>query len=178
MSEAITRLESLQVQDVMSKDVVQVSANQTMSEAATVFADHGVSAAPVMDEQGHCDGILSATDFLCRECREAESGEHSLTSDSHRLVSPAGDGPMYIGSLSENLVSSHMTRAVQSVAPDVSLLKAATIMNAEHVHRLPVIDNHGRAMGLISTMDIVSSLLNAIDEEATSFVQQMRSGDF
>ncbi len=177
MIEAIERLKALRVEDVMAKGVVQVSANQTMSEAAKAFAMHGVSAAPVTDEQGRCVGILSATDFLGRECGDA-SGEQSLTTESHELIAPLSGGPMYIDSLAENMVNCHMSRAVQSVTPDISLLKSAAIMDAEHIHRLPVLDKNGRVIGMISTMDIVSSLLGAIDEEASAFVQKVKSGDF
>jgi len=177
MLEAITRLKSLHVADVMTTDVVQVSANQTMTEAAEALAGGGVSAAVAVDEQGRCVGMLSATDFLRRECREVESGETHVSEETHELVQTNG-GPLHITALPENMVNSNMTAAVQSVAPETSLLKAAMIMNAEHVHRLPVLDGDGRVLGIISTMDILSSLLGAIDEESTQFIQQMRSGDF
>lgn len=175
MSDATNRLRSLQVADVMNRNPVQVSANQTMTEAAEMLTQHGVTSAPVMDEQGRCVGIVSAADFLRRESR---NDEHSMTLDTHDLVSPPGDQPLHISPVAENMVSSYMSRAVQSVGPNVSLLKAAQMMMAEHIHRLPVLDNDGRAIGMVSTMDVVSSLINAVDEEATSFVRQMHSGDF
>ncbi len=178
MSDATQRLMTLHVGDVMNKAPVQVSANQTMTEAADVLAEHGVSTAPVMDEQGRCVGILSATDFLQRECGAGHADEQSLTGETHRLVKPPGEQSFHINSVPESMVSCHMTLGVQSVSADATLLKAAHIMNTEHIHRLPVLDNDGRVIGMISTMDIVSSLLNAVDEESASFVRQMQSGDF
>ena len=127
---------------------------------------------------GRCVGILSATDFLQRESCAAHSDEQSLSGETHQLVNPPAEQPIRINSISENMVSCHMTRAVQSVSPDATLLKAAHIMNTVHIHRLPVLDGNGRVMGMISTMDIVSSLLNAVDEESAQFVRQMQSGDF
>ena len=177
MLEAITRLKSLHVADVMTTNVAQVSANQTMTEAAEALVGRGVSAAVAVDDQGRCVGMLSATDFLRRECSEIDSEESTFTAERHELVQ-SNDGPVHITSMPENMVSCYMTSAVQSVAPETPLLKAATIMNAEHVHRLPVLGSDGRVAGIISTMDILSSLLGAIDEESQEFIQQMRSGDF
>lgn len=176
MTDATHRLKTLRVADVMNREPIQVSANQTLAEAAKTLSEHGVSTAPVTDEQGRCVGMLSATDFLHRECRHDH--EQSLTGETHHLVDSSGEGPISINSLSENMVNCHMTQAVQSVSPDATLLKAAHIMNTEHIHRLPVLDQDGRVMGMVSTMDVVSSLLNAVDEESTSFVRQMQSGDF
>jgi CBS domain-containing membrane protein len=132
---AILRLRSLRVSDAMTKSVVQVAANQTLGEVAKSFAEHQISSAPVVDEQGRCMGILSATDFL-----------------NH-------DAPSL-----EQQVASYMTAAVKSIAPVAPLLTAAATMCAQHIHRLPVLDEYGRVVGMLSTMDIVAALLNAIEE--------------
>jgi CBS-domain-containing membrane protein len=61
-------------------------------------------------------------------------------------------------------VQDHMSRSVQSVRPEQTLLTAARIMCAQHVHRLPVLDVEGRSIGLLTSMDVVAALVNAIDE--------------
>jgi CBS domain-containing protein len=70
-----------------------------------------------------------------------------------------------------DVVGAHMTPAVQSVAVDAPLLAAARIMDAQHVHRLIVLDAKERPIGVVSTMDIVAALLNAIEE------MEMHAGD-
>ena len=57
-----------------------------------------------------------------------------------------------------------MTSALQSVAMHAPLLAAAKIMNAQHVHRLVVLDEKEKPIGVVSTMDIVAAIVNAIDE--------------
>jgi CBS-domain-containing membrane protein len=43
-------------------------------------------------------------------------------------------------------------------------------MCEQHLHRLPVVSADGRVVGIISTMDVVAALVNAIDEmEAAHF---------
>lgn len=153
---AINRLLSLKVSDVMSRSLVEVTASQGMDEAAAVFAAHHVTSAPVIDEQGCCIGILSAADFLRRNCqgdnRNADSQVLKQDPERAREVVPPGD-----------LVGAFMTDAVQSVAPHQSLLNAARIMCVDHIHHLPVMEGH-HVMGVISTMDVIAAMLNAIEE--------------
>ncbi len=174
MENAIDRVRTLRVADVMNKNVVQVSANQTMAEVAAVFAKHNISAAPVADDQGRCVGILSATDFLKRNCSAATEAQTvgEFDSDGHKLEQPTGDQPMHIVPVAEDKASSYMTQGIQSIAPDASMAKAAMMMCAEHIHRLPAIDENGRVVGMISTMDIVAAMLNAMEESDQSFLNE------
>jgi len=60
-------------------------------------------------------------------------------------------------------VNCYMASAVQSIAADASLLKAGRMMCTAHLHRVPVLDGE-RVVGIVSTMDIVAAMLNAVDE--------------
>jgi CBS domain-containing protein len=132
------RLRTLHVSDVMNRNVIKLNAQQRMSEIAKEFSAHNISAAPVVDESGRCIGILSATDFLQRKSAD--------TADAI------------------DVASSYMTRTVRTVQPNMLLLNAAILMNAEHIHRLPVVDENQRIVGMISTMDVVAAVINSIDE--------------
>ena len=142
MDTAIDRLITLKVKDVMSRDVVCVSPEQVMADVAQLFVDHRISGVPVTVGDGSCVGVLSAIDYVKRE-RIIRSPEADQTNDT---------------------VQDHMSNSVQSVKPDQTLLTAARIMCAQHVHRLPVLDMDGRAIGLVTSMDVVAALVNAIDE--------------
>src|SRR6516165_4971904 len=63
----------LRVIDVLSKDVVTVSADDTLQTALELMAENRVTALPVVDGHGHCEGILSASDIvaIAREINEA-----------------------------------------------------------------------------------------------------------
>ena len=141
MDSAITRLRSLRVLDAMSRTVLEIPADRSMSDAAVLFTENEISAAPIVDGNGDCVGILSATDFIKREARR----ERANTND--------------------DVVTAHMSSAVQTVGKQEPLLSAARIMDAQHVHRLVVLDGDERPVGVISTMDIVAALINSIDED-------------
>lgn len=141
MNTAIRRLKSLQVFDVMSKGVVEVSADSTMDEVTRMFEEHNISSAPVVNERGDCIGIVSAADFMKRDAGSSENV-------------PA----------SSQWVTRYMTSSVRSITPQDPLLRAARVMCDKHLHRLPVIDHNNEIVGVISTMDVVAALVNAIDE--------------
>jgi len=157
MNSAIERLLGLRVGDVMTKSVVELPAHTTMAQAAETLVRHAISGAPVVDEQGHCVGVLSSVDFVQRERPPSGDVEHQLRHDSP-------DAPFHIDAVAEDLVSTHMTPAVQSISAETSLVEAGRVMCAEHVHRLPVLDGRGRVVGVVSTLDLVAAMIHAIEE--------------
>jgi len=165
MNSAIERLLSLRVGEVMSKHVIEVSPHQTLAEAADLISKHRVSGAPVVDELGHCVGMLTATDFLLQEGKQIHRCEEStLCGDDHVLGTEIADETLHIDTVERELVRHHMSTAVQSVSPDTSLIEAARTMCNAHIHRLPVLDNKGHVLGLISAMDLVAAVVQAIEE--------------
>jgi CBS domain-containing protein len=163
METAIERLRSLRVRDVMNSNVVQVSANQTMAEAAAVLVEHHISGAPVVDEHGHCVGILSALDFARRDAASEELPDE-FSGMAHAVHQDSPNEPVHIEEVNENFVSAHMTKAVQTIGVEALLLDAARIMCLEHVHRLPVLDSKSRPVGMITSIDVVAALVNALEE--------------
>jgi CBS-domain-containing membrane protein len=140
MNLAVDRLQSLRVADVMSRAIVPIAADLSLVKAAQLLREHQFSAAPVVDAEEVCVGVLSATDFL-----------------KHMAQSPT--------IATDNVFAKdYMTTAIQSIAPEASILLAARIMCVEHLHRLFVLDWRGKPVGVISSMDIVAALTNAIDE--------------
>jgi len=149
MNSAIERLLSLRVGDVMKAQVRELSAGSSMSEAAECFLKHQISGAPVVDDQHRCVGILSALDFVRRE---------------HDLVAGKQSSGKSADSLSSERIEQTMTRAVKSVTRDTTLMQAARVMCEAHVHRLPVLDVARRPIGMISSMDVVAAMVQAIEE--------------
>lgn len=151
----IERLQTLCVRDVMSPTVVQVSLPQSLADVARVMHKHHVSLVPVVDEQGRAQGVLSAFDFVARESRRAAAA------DGIAAASVAG---------AEEPAAARMSTPVRSVSEQAPLLAAARLMCDEHLHRLLVLDAQGRPRGVISMMDVISALLNAMDELRASAI--------
>lgn len=148
MHTAIHRLCSLTVNDVMSGNVVTIPADWSMRQAAKHFSVSELSSAPVEDEDQNCVGFLSATDFM--KFPSLQNGQNR----------------------GEMKVRDFMTSKVVSIGRQAPLLRAAEIMCRQHLHRLPVMEQ-GRIVGMISTMDIVAALMNALAEMEAWQVQPL-----
>jgi predicted transcriptional regulator len=159
MNSAIERLLTLRVCDVMSRNVVSIAATKNMSEAAGVLTQHFISGAPVIGQQGQCVGMLSAIDFVrCVAGTDGPTFGHDREPDGswdrkHCCPAPATD-----------TVASHMSALVQTVQTDQSLTDAARLMCQNHIHRLVALDDQGRPVGVITSLDIVAALINAVEE--------------
>ncbi len=134
MNSATDRLWSLSIRDIMSPNVESLRTTQTMSEAADIFSEHHISGAPVVAETGQCEGVLSVFDFVRN--RDA----------SHEQI------------------DAHMTRPAKTISADAPLLTAARLMCDEHVHRLIVVDEEGRPIATTTSLDLVSAMMNAMEE--------------
>jgi predicted transcriptional regulator len=158
------RLLSLQVVDVMCRDLVEVSANDSIERAAEMFADRQISGAPVVDETGRCVGVLTSGDFVRRKALQAAADGESINELEHQLTGGQHGQPLSIDVATLDVVSRYMSPAVQTVDENALLVTAARIMDAEHIHRLIVIDSKGFPVGLISSMDVVAAVINSVDE--------------
>lgn len=147
------RLEALRVVDVMARHVTTIPWSATMDEAAATLRARGISGAPVVDDRGRCVGVLSATDFLRYDLREGES-EVTLQDLGDECV---WEHPW-------NSVQRHMSAPAQFVAPGVALTAAAETMCSRNIHRLIVLDESRAPVGVVSTLDVVSALVQAEEE--------------
>jgi len=167
MNEILERLKGLRVGDVMQGEVVRLSAHQTMEEAGATLTKREVSGAPVVDELGHCVGMLTAVDFVRREGTLGTNADRCRCGmETLELVPGAGDESFHVHQVARDRVECHMSTGVQSIRADASLIDAARVMCAGHLHRLPVIDDRGHPVGLIASLDLVAAMVKASDESA------------
>jgi CBS domain-containing protein len=145
--------------DVMTETVISVKPEMTVREAAKVLMDHGISGAPVIDDDGSVVGILSEGDLIHRAELETEERRHSWWLD---LFSPNSDAKDYVKSHS-NLVADLMTRDVISIDEATPLPTVANILETRHIKRVPVMRG-GRVVGIVSRANIVRALATAVDE--------------
>jgi len=153
------RLKSLKVSDAMAHSLITISANSTLSEAADVLCDHRITGAPVVDERGKCIGVISGSDFIHSKAEELEG-----TQTRHVLVSGSSYDAFCIEEMRHDLVRSHMTPGVQTIGESTSLLLAARTMCDKHIHRLIVVDELDRPVDILTSLDLVATLIAVVEE--------------
>ncbi len=162
MNSAIERLLTLRVSDIMAHELVTVRSDDTLSTAARLFEEREISGAPVIGEDGRCVGVLSGFDFI----RQAvvEMRESGTPSSRHVLVQDTPDAPLHLEDVPQDAVEAYMSRDVQSVRSTDGMLDAARRMCQQHVHRVVVLDERGKPIGLLSSLDVVAAMIAAIEE--------------
>ena len=149
------------VQEIMTTRVIWVKKDATFREMATALREHRVSAFPVVDD-GKVIGVVSEADMLNKEALDDEPGV--ISGILHHRDQAKARG-VTAGDL--------MTTAVVAVRPDDTVEHAAKLMYDRRVKRLPVTDENGRLVGIISRADVLSVFDRTdhdIDQEITNEV--------
>lgn len=150
------------VSAVMTSPVVTVTPDTTFKDAVRVLRRKRVSGLPVVDRYGQLVGIVTEADLLNKvERRDPEA--YLLESRRHR-TDRAHAAAMD--------VASAMTREVVSVRPDFPIALAAREMHTRGIKRLPVVDDGGKVVGIVSRGDLLTVFLRS-DREVRAEVKRV-----
>ena len=133
------------VKDVMTTRVIWVKKDATFREMAVALREYRVSAFPVVDDDRKVIGVVSEADLLNKEALIDEPG--FVDGILHRR-----DQAKARGITAADL----MTTAVVAVRPDDTVEHAAKLMYDRGVKRLPVTNENGHLVGIISRADVLS----------------------
>jgi CBS domain-containing protein len=133
------------VKDIMTTRVIWVSKDATFREMAAALREYRVSAFPVVDDDRKVIGVVSEADMLTKEALIDEPG--FVGGILHRRDQAKARG-ITAGDL--------MTTTVVAVRPEDTVEHAAKLMYDRAVKRLPVTDESGHLVGIISRADVLS----------------------
>ena len=131
----------MRVKKLMKERVASCPSHENLQRAAQVMCELDCGCVPVVDSGAKVVGMLTDRDI----CMAAYSEGRALR---------------------EILVSNAMSKEVYACLPDDDLTVAEFIMERKQVHRLPVIDDDGRLVGLLSLTDIAR---RAVEEEGKRY---------
>ena len=120
------------VSDVMTTPMLTLDAETTVAEAARGMSEAGIKSVVVVGEACRPEGIFTSTDVL------------DVAADGHAPESVT--------------VSEYMTEAVETVAPDEPLPVVARRMVESDISHLPVTDDDGSGIGILTTTDLTEAL--------------------
>ena len=147
---------------VMTTPVISVEPTTTIDDAATLMLSHKISGLPVVDTEGRLIGIVSEGDFLRRS--ELATGK-KRSRWLEFLQSPGQSAADYVEANARR-VGDVMTHDVETASPETALDDIVGIMTKRRVKRVPVVDNAGRLLGIVSRSDLMKALVKARAETA------------
>jgi L-aspartate semialdehyde sulfurtransferase len=120
--------------DVMSVNIVAAKDNATAIEIATRIVLGTFNGLPIIDDQGKVTGIVTTVDLL----RAIEDGKN----------------------LDNMFARDLMTRSPAVIYQDTTTAEMIDIMYRKRIDMLPVVEDDGRLIGVVSRQDILREKLN------------------
>lgn len=136
-----------QVRDVMTTDVAAVGEDTPYREIIDVVIGRHVSAVPVVDDFRRVRGVVSEADLLRKVELVGEPHERRVFEGRRRRAARVkADAAVARDLMSAPAVTTH---------PFAPIVTAAKTMDHEQVKRLPVIDDLGRLVGIVTRSDLL-----------------------
>ncbi len=133
------------VRDVMSRRAVTVRADTSLKEATVLLDARSLTTLPVVDSEARPVGVVSEADLIA-----------GMVPRDTRLHMVPGATEMH--TLPPATVGEVMNRHPMTVSEETDLAEAADLMTTTGVKSLPVLNGHGRVVGVISRRDIIRLL--------------------
>lgn len=147
----------LKARDIMTKNVITVTPDTEITQAAKLLLENHFNGLPVVDESGKLIGILCQDDLIVQQKRLPLpslftffdgliplTSYRSLEKEVEKIVAAT--------------VSQAMTTDPITIDPDASLEDIATLMVNNNIHTLPVLDRD-RLVGVIGKEDVLRTLM-------------------
>lgn len=147
----------IRAQDIMSRDVVTLSAKLDFATAARILLDNHFNGAPVVDDQGRLLGILCQSDLVAQHKRMPVPTLFTLL-DSFVRLTPTKQLEKQVRKIAALTVAEAMTPDPITVSPDTGIETIAGLMVDSNLHTLPVVEDD-KLVGVIGKEDVLRTLI-------------------
>jgi CBS domain-containing protein len=154
----------MRVEDVMTTEVWTVRSETSLKEAAEFLTRRHISGLPVVNAERHVVGVLSEGDILFKETGGAKRKGFL----ERWLALPLPELEL---KLAARTVGDAMSAPAVTIGPKRPLTEAANTMIDQGVNRLPVVDNAGKVIGIVTRADLVRAFVRS-DEEIAKEIRE------
>lgn len=150
--------------DLMTTNVVTVTAEARLADVAHLLADRGISAVPVLGPAGELQGIVTEADLVRRLAGEAASRPQGWFRTL--LAGRAGDSAKGFARLHGQRAGDVMTTSIVSVGEDARAEDIARLMEERAVKRVPVL-REAKLVGIVSRADLLGLVFGTAKAQET-----------
>lgn len=158
----------VKVSEIMTHDVASVNGSTPFKDVAELLIAHGVSAVPVVDAESHVIGVVSEADLLLKEeFKEQYYQEGYQPPLRARLRHRLGqEGKKLRDKALGETAAEIMTAPAVTIDPRASMIEATRLMDEHGVKRLPVVDEDGTLVGIVTRHDLLKVFVRPDSEIA------------
>ena len=145
------------VAQVMTHNPIMVNPQTPLKQAIQILSEKQISGLPVVDDMGKLVGIISETDLMWQETGITPPAYIMFLDSVIYLQNPAAYERDLHKALGQT-VGEVMSNNPITISPDQSLKTAAKIIQDHKVRRLPVVDDAGTVIGILTRGDIIRTM--------------------
>ena len=161
----------MKVADIMTKDVITVLPDTPVGDVAGVFRQHSLSGLPVVSAEGELVGLITERDMIARHARPhlpaylpvlgayIPLGRKEYRESLRRIT----------GVVAEDI----MTTPAETITPDAEIEDLASLMIEKDVNPVPVVDESGRMVGIVSHTNV----LQVFEEADLKLEESLEAGE-
>jgi CBS domain-containing protein len=142
--------------DIMTREVITVLPETTVQQLAKIFASHGISGAPVVNQEGIVVGVVTESDLIDQNKKVHIPTVISILDSFFFLENPE-KMEQEMRKMVGATVADIYTSPPVTVGEDTPIDEIATIMSEKNIHTLPVVAD-GRLKGVIGKKDIIRTI--------------------
>jgi CBS domain-containing protein len=143
--------------EIMTAAVITVGVETSVQELARLLAEHAISGAPVVDDNGALLGVVTENDLI-DQSKKLHIPTVVTILDSFIYLEKPDKMEKEMKKMAGSTVGDIFTRDVVTVNLETLIEEIATIMAEQRIHTLPVL-KEGRLVGVIGKGDIIKTLL-------------------
>lgn len=151
----------MRASDIMTTSVATVPPETPISAIAALFADRGISGAPVVDAEGHLQGIVTEGDLMRSLAAAEDKPRHWLRSLFGASLQQAEHYARTHGRRARDV----MTTRVTTISENDTAEHIASLMEQRNIRRVPVVRD-GKLVGVVSRADLMRAILSSPDQIA------------
>lgn len=145
------------VKDIMTTDVISVSLETEIVQAARIMVEKRINGLPVLDDKGRVVGILCQSDLVAQQKSVPIPSLFSLM-DGFMPLTSLKRIEKEVEKIAALTVSQAMTPKPVTVTPDTGIEEVASLMVDRNFHTLPVVKDE-KLVGIVGKEDILKTLL-------------------
>jgi CBS domain-containing protein len=150
----------MKARDVMTTHAISVGPDLPVQAVANTLVKNGISAVPVVGNDGKLLGIVSEGDLL----RRVETGTERRRSWWLDMISSGRSMAAEFAKTHGLKAEDVMTTFVVTADPDTPLNEIAELMERHGVKRIPIVEG-GQVVGIVSRANLVQALASGMQDE-------------
>jgi CBS domain-containing protein len=147
------------VKDIMDAEPETVRADASVEDVVRVLRENELPGVPVVDSDGHLAGIVTEADLVLPDDQGDLHIPHYINLFGGTVfLEPLGRFEQRLRKAFASNAVDMMTADPDTVGPDAEVREAARLIHASGHNRLPVVDDEGRLVGVVTRVDVLGAL--------------------